>query len=113
MDYLTLDQCKNLKEWGLPQSTPLQYFSKVVGEGSYLLHEDSDQFPGINPVACPSLEELIEWLGDQSFLIVFNRNSLHLRKWVAIARYTTIGEGETPLEAVYALVLAIKGGGDD
>ncbi len=104
MDYLTLDQCKNLKEWGLPQSTPLQYFSKVVGKGSYLLHEDSDQFPGINPVACPSLEELIEWLGKDFMRLVHQGNDT----WgIWSNNGTSYCCYKTPLEAVFALAEAL------
>lgn len=59
MNHLTYDQCKNLKEWGLAQDTEYD-----IGEGSLRAHGTSEFWVSLNnPIACPGLEELLEWLG--------------------------------------------------
>ena len=109
MNHLTIDQCKNLKEWGYLQESKFllcKYDNETVWRHEYL--EDTLGYPGDDYYACPTLEELIEWLGDDIHALYHSSKG-----WEAVDSTISVkyvyGTGKTPLEAVYALCEALKG----
>lgn len=110
MTHLSIEQCVKLKEIGFPQGTT--DFS-LVNEGTLRVWTET-----INPdyheaYACPTLSEIIEWLGDRFVRLV---------KWEDAPGYRADGkvqakrkgffhqpqaEGPTPIIAVYHLAAAI------
>jgi hypothetical protein len=145
MTHLTLEQCQRLKEIGFPQYTERSFFEDLTGLGTPSTHRS----PATRPVfehepngddegylcSCPTLEELIEWLGDDIGCLSRDMTTYpdpHHSQWVAVqARYKSFGNypdswamdrsgfeivendpqirkfGSNPLEAIYSLALAI------
>lgn len=111
MKYLSLEQCKKLKELGAPQDTTLKYGRKytfpfkesnatdawVVFYGS-LADEDF--------IACPTLEELIEWLSNSFTSLIKDdvENS-----WIAYGKPNAQALASTALETCYELALKVRG----
>ena len=113
MSLTTLEQSKNLKEWGAPQDTSHYWFDVLSDDGKekghYILREadwkyDAGEFGGDKAIAAYDLESLIEWLGND-FCCLWapmgeggcwkadgkDRENVFAKSWVS------------PLEAVYAL----------
>jgi len=115
MTVTNLEQSRWLKSVGAPQNTEFQWFKKVVGEGWYLLHEDSDQFSGgEDGIAAYDLESLIGWLGNDFRAV--EKGDVNFWAGVSNIKKESHGiygrvfrEGNTPLEAVFALAEAIHG----
>lgn len=120
MNTTTLEQSKRLKELGAPQDT---YFGwGVFVQGGNMQMAPQYAFKGIDePVDCAAytLEELIEWLPRE--YIKDKKYYFHL-DWVGstwLAGYSDSDmkddksiqncSGETPLEAVYNLAIAVRG----
>ena len=109
MNYLSLNQCKKLKELGYEDSsdhvwvvynqTPklvTQSVASTLYENSKVSGWDFDSFN------CPALEELIDWL---PFGLSVHKSDDDSGTAVYM---NTVKKGETPLEAVYNLAVAIK-----
>jgi len=102
MNHLTLEQCEKLKELGFPQDTWFRYGHvshkyEVFGEDTGLMEWET---------ACPTLEELIEWLNQEDqFLSIVEWQQPHY--WSATSNDGS-GKGKNPLEAVYLLACAVK-----
>lgn len=109
MNHLTLDQCKKLKELGYPQDTFFGW--EVLPSGKALLknalpwpdYADWTKQYGKALIACPTLEELIDWLGEDFYDLMREDD----RTYTAHMNGDR-GEGKTPLEAVYNLCVALK-----
>lgn len=112
MNVTNLEQSRLLKEWGAPQDTTFRWFQwdgrerlVTVSENSYF--EDNG---GISLQICAanSIEELIEWLGDD-----FKSLQRHEGYANAFGYQWTVNGGkkifETSLEAVFNLCEAVKG----
>lgn len=111
MTRLTLDQCENLKKWGMPQRTYLSYWevNEFADDWEWKIADERDEFldcPVRAVIACPTLEELLEWLGDD-----FNQmRNMHDGEGYQAYNYGEPhlkGAGNTPLEAVYELAEAL------
>lgn len=112
MYQLTIDQCKKLKKIGFPQYTYFwwnQNRNRFEGYDYYLASGQSgDQG---DHVACPTLEELIEWLGDDFNQLRWHPSDYHQKGGFMAYNRTENSEvyregfGTTPLEAVYNLAI--------
>lgn len=130
MNHLTLDQCTELKRLGFDHETDFVIGNPYLSSGDWdktvadfiagvpsqlntskevwAYKDEESAIHIMNPIACPTLEELILWLGDD-FKLVEKRSFP--------TRYVAWGwkmeddmppkEGGTPLEAVYSLAEAI------
>lgn len=111
MTHLTISQCQKLKEIGFPQEDvhffysqygSLEFVEQAGWEGSIAaFYPQSD-------VACPTLESLIEWLGED-----FWHLNMEIIPDSEEDAWSAEGEnyqcyGVTPLEATYNLAVAIK-----
>lgn len=120
MNHLTIEQCKKLKEIGFPQDTAYFHYAdyEIVGRENnyetighkYILQHGYSEVPITNIAfprdrySCPTMEELIEWLGDDFVDLQlpskeegFYSTSIH-----------NSSKGDTHLEAVYNLAIAIN-----
>lgn len=102
----SLEQSKKLKELGAPQDTILCFSER----GVTWFKEDIVSHPVIVKCAAYTLQELIEWLGDD-FTSLDSGGEIQEKKvsryYVATGKRGYFG-GITPLEAVYNLAVAIK-----
>lgn len=81
MTVLTLEQCRNLSEWGFDVKTDSHWWWNGHTDGfgkddesRYAVFGKGQRMPGgKRKYACPTLDELIEWLGDD-----FHSLSMHL-----------------------------------
>jgi hypothetical protein len=112
--HLSLEQCKKLKEIGFPQGTTntLWYHHEdEIGDIRTDLYTDNEienlyADTHIDAWDCPTLEELIEWLGDDIWSLLRKEPG---SSFVAHNAYGALkGEGATPLEACYNLAIAVK-----
>ena len=100
MQHLSIEQCKSLKSLGFPQITTLGWYeNKRTG---YSI--DHGGMPDLY-VACPTLENLIEWLGDTIISITQETEVA----WSAKDNKGISHWATNPLEAVYNLACAVKG----
>lgn len=127
MTYLTLDQCRKLKELGYPQKNITAFWWTYCP--SYrpdLANPDKREWTwGITldkrnnfeqSVACPVFEELIEWLGDRFVALRFDQKEYCVQGvdfTVTDAKryrhgYLPLVSGSSPLEAVYNLCVLTK-----
>jgi hypothetical protein len=128
MNVTTLEQSKKLKELGAPQETHFFWnFNDAMPSQGWFLDDEHLAYSEEHTVSAYTLEELIEWIVGEK------RNTFYLEyddewsvyeteppkdyKWHA--RYypnTPIGfydvHGETPLEAVYNLAVALREKGE-
>lgn len=127
MNLTTLEQSKNLKEWGAPQDTSHYWFDVLSDDGKekghYILREadwkyDAGEFGGDKAIAAYDLESLIAWLGDDMYSLlkrgkdgVVEGDSITVGSgtyWEANNGYGwKSGRADMPLEAVYALARSI------
>lgn len=120
MNHLTLEQCQKLKEVGFPQDTYFQWqtvyessitpdgkTSMIIDKNSVLITKAYDK-GGIKheEVACPILEELIEWVGHNLALLQITKAGKKL--WEASNGNKVTKLCEIPLEAVYNLAINIR-----
>ncbi len=111
MNHLSLDQCQKLKELGFPQNTYFYWTPNVV----YEVPPEASSTYSISAgpeteydVACPTLEELLEWLGDD-FLGIGKYDGGKRQPYAAMSEEGRHHcPGADPLEAVYNLCLAVK-----
>lgn len=116
MNLTTIEQSKKLREWDAPQKgdnlsfhvfshSAHHYPEWFICESPY----ESDGERISESVAAYDLESLIEWLGhDFRLLKQFNKfESVESNRWLAEGLSFTVS-GATPLEAVFALCVAIK-----
>ena len=110
MNKLSLEQCKSLKKWGYPQDSQKDtfYYSDRENAGiSPVFNDGESDYRGY--VACPTLEELIEWLRNE-FWTLKNEGG---KTWYVqgdtgeTENNIILTEGDTPLLAVYALAEAL------
>lgn len=116
MKHLTRDQCEKLRSIGYPQETDFAYDVDTLEYRTITWAAYKELPEGI--VACPTLDDLIEWIGYEDFMLFYNNlsdeetGSIGRDKgWYASKSLLGGWEyrGDTPLEAVYVLCLAIKG----
>jgi hypothetical protein len=123
MNHLTVEQCRKLREVGFPQKTllwqmpcrnweegedPANYPNIVYGLGTGNpghQHMVSEEYPML---ACPTLEELLEWLGYQFMRLFQNEEKRWEATYAVKMRGLETASGATPLEAVYNLAITIK-----
>lgn len=109
MNHLTLEQCQNLKEIGFPQDTVFIWYEPRYPEKKYVHHKS--HYPHCDDrradLACPTLEELLEWLTPQ-LKEEIELSTYPAGNWDACISHTNEGKGYTPLEAVYNLILALN-----
>lgn len=108
MEHLTtnLEQSKLLKEWGAPQNTVYFYGDGTLYMGGKKPPE-SYVFGKKEYCSAYTLQELINWLGDDFIDITHNRVDPYY--FCYYAREEKMVQGSTPLEAVFLLAQAIKG----
>ena len=116
MNLTTLEQSKKLKEWGAPQDTAMVWID-FESEDEWELEERNLAMPPPDVIpwfAAYDLESLIEWLGDDFNKLRWHPSDYHQKGGFMAYNRTENSEvyregfGVTTLEAVYALVLAIK-----
>jgi hypothetical protein len=111
MKTTNLDQSKKLKAIGAPQETAFGYYN-----GDLLnLSSDVESRKYYNLVAktCAAytLDELIEWLGDD-FQMLARMRKEDTYRWGAQSTKKKTAKGDTPLEAVYNLAVALREKGE-
>lgn len=116
----TLEQSRKLRKLGYPQHKSYRaHIQKKSGDWyinvSPSIHP-KDWVNGTKYIASPNLDELIEWLGDEFVDLTHIFNNELGNWWGASARifskdntFITV-QGYTPLECIYNLALAVKGG---
>lgn len=127
MNHLSVEQCRKLKEVGFQQDIADAYYDEAGGFCHTLWYPDEiittadhKEF-SVGKTAIPTLEELIEWLGEQkrpkgscafAALIRVNENEYQSESEALfehnLQENTVVGNGVTPLEAVYNLAVAVK-----
>lgn len=105
---LTLEQCKKLKELGFPQES-FTFYLQSDGKGAYLL---KCLLPGSfydrthTCYVCPTLEELIEWLGEDFHELIRSKENNSIW-WNSEGQRGPSEDKATPLEAVYNMAVSI------
>ena len=122
VNHLNLDQCEKLRDLGYPQDT--SFLVRVINHTTtpdaplMVRHTLNRKYTKSEQkqllwVACPTLEELIEFLPDSthgnSFVLSFSHFRPNKGKWRAGYSDRYFGIGNTPLESVYALAVSIHG----
>ena len=125
MNHLSLEQCKKLEELGFPQDgcdfywidyrreTRPPYLAYRTPEETYSALRVAEEF------ACPTLDELLDWLQNDyandinmhnlQLSQVWNKHEWEVHIETAELKCLGCGYGVTPLEAVYELAVAVKG----
>ncbi len=118
---VSLEQAKRLKEWGAPQNTEFNWI--IVDDGPQVFHNSKEfelsdyKFAIYKGCAAYTLSELLEWLGDD-FNQIRNMHDDYRGRYAAY-NYTDNRDeyaeayGDTPLDAVFALCEAVKGGSSE
>lgn len=119
LTHLSLEQCQELKRLGFPQKYDGNlgcWFLRLLSDGYEWYSREEWRTKGVarEYIPCPTLEELIDWLGDD--LHGMSRAPRWMSggndQWQAmgISKNTNYkkGYGKTPLEAVYNLTVALK-----
>lgn len=122
----TLEQSQKLKELGAPQETEHDWYSITLSDKTHYrcvprLDEAIFSTLGgktVKEYAAYTLEELIEWLGEDFYKLYHDLAEHPNRAWFAknVDDLTTNGicaSGKSALEAVYNLAVAVKGGLND
>ena len=121
MTTTTLEQSKKLKELGMVDSPTLVWIQlkhELTDTKNWdtwnlqltsIVHKASP-LSDYNIVSAYTLDELIEWLGDDYFNLDRSGSD-----WWATNSYlgeeqNTVAKGGSPLDAVYNLAIAVKGG---
>lgn len=112
---LTLEQCRNLKVWGFPQTTQCWWtFCPVAGSETEWTHVWTPDNRNYLPMtyACPDLEELIDWIGQRFESLTYSPSPIRKGKeWLAEALMdqSRLGRyGTTPLDALYRLAESLN-----
>ena len=131
---LSLDQCKNLALWGMPQDNPVRCYDycRDMGTGkpeveygmvlwqvwdglicnSGCHNWDSDWMPpSDHAVKCPDLQEMIEWGAKDLATNISVLYDWHTGMWTAEAHGFEVSVktyGNTPKQAVYALIEKLR-----
>ncbi len=108
MQHLNLEESLRLEELGFPLTS---HFYRLTGEPDRIIDQsvmNGKTFSDMNrPVACPTLSELIDWLGEE-FDSLERYHHGHPEIWYATGNHLHTENYATPLEAIYALATAIK-----
>lgn len=121
MKHLTLEQCEKLKELGFPQNTHLRWKKekdympqsyRIAAEEGYVLKPTPIRGLGTAMnvfISCPTLEEMIDWLGEDFREVAQYTKEIRMTKpFYASSFDGKVENGESPLEAVYNLIVDIK-----